>query len=144
MNKLIRILYIVLLAASALLGILFYIGGTELDGETPLLTNTFILWAYLLTAIAAIASIIFPIAQMISNPKNAKKSLLGVLAIIGVVVIAYIFSSAELMKFTDPAMAQYNIPSTLKQVDTGIFTTYILVGIAIIAMVYTEVAKMFK
>ena len=81
---------------------------------------------------------------MISNPKNAKKSLLGVLAIIGVVVIAYIFSSAELMKFTDPAMAQYNIPSTLKQVDTGIFTTYILVGIAIIAMVYTEVAKMFK
>jgi hypothetical protein len=144
MNKLIRILYIVLLAVSALLGLLFYMGGTELDGETPLLTNTFIMWAYILTGIAALASIIFPIFQMISNPKNAKKSLLGVVVLVAIVVVAYIFSSAELMKFTDPAMAKFNIPSTLKQVDTGIFTTYILVGVAIIAMIYSEVAKMFK
>lgn len=144
MNKLIRILYIVLLAASALLGILFYIGGTEIDGETPVFTNQFILWAYILTGIAAVASIVFPVFQMITNPKNAKKSLLGVIALVAVVVIAYFFSSGELMNLKAPELAKFNVSSTLKQVDTGIITTYILIGVAIVAMIYSEVANMFK
>lgn len=144
MNKLIRILYIVLLAVSAFLVILFYMGGTEVDGKTPVFTEQFIMWAYLLTGIAAIAAIIFPITQMITNPKNAKKSLVGVIALVAVVVIAYFFSSGELMKFSSAELAKFNVPSTLKQVDTGIISTYILVGVAVIAMIYSEVAKMFK
>ena len=143
MNKLIRIIYIVLLAASALLGVLFYAGGTGVDGS-PVFTNTFILWAYILTGIAAVAAIIFPVYHMISNPKNAKKSLLGVVALVAVVAIAYLFSSGDLMNFTDSKLAVYNIPSTLKQVDTGIIATYLLIGIAIIAMIYTEIVKIFK
>jgi len=144
MNKLIRIFYIVLLAASALLGLLFYMGGTELDGSTPVFTNQFILWAYILTGIATLVAIVFPISQMITNPKNAKKSLVGVIALIVVVVLSYLFSSGELMKFSSTELAKFNVPSTLKQVDTGIITTYILAGVAIIAMIYSEIAKMFK
>jgi len=143
MNKLIRILYIVLLAVSAFLGILFYAGGTETDG-TPVFTNTFILYAYILVGIAIVASLIFPLVQMITNPKNAKKSLLGILAVAVVVFIAYIFSSSETLTFTGSDMEKYNVPSLLKKVDTGIITTYILAAIAIIAMIYSETSKIFK
>lgn len=144
MNKLIRILYIVLLAVSALLAVLFYVGGIEIDGETPVFTQQFILWAYLLVGIATITAVAFPIIQMITNPQKAKKSLLGVAALVAVVAIAYFFSSGELMKFGSQEMAKFNVPSLLKQVDTGMITTYILFGIAIFATIYSEVSKMFK
>ncbi|MDX9695169.1 MAG: hypothetical protein RBT49_05195 [Bacteroidales bacterium] len=144
MNKLIRILYIVLLAVSALLAVLFYVGGNEIDGETPVFTQQFILWAYLLVGIATITAVAFPIIQMITNPQKAKKSLLGVAALVAVVAIAYFFSSGELMKFGSQEMAKFNVPSLLKQVDTGMITTYILFGIAIFATIYSEVSKMFK
>ncbi|MGE0088426.1 MAG: hypothetical protein AB7S50_03005 [Bacteroidales bacterium] len=144
MNKLIRILYIVLLAVSALLAVLFYVGGIEIDGETPVFTQQFILWAYLLVGIATITAVAFPIIQMITNPQKAKKSLLGIAALVAVVAIAYFFSSGELMKFGSQEMAKFNVPSLLKQVDTGMITTYILFGIAIFATIYSEVSKMFK
>lgn len=144
MNKLIRILYIVLLAVSALLAVLFYVGGIEIDGETPVFTQQFILWAYLLVGIATISAVAFPLVQMITNPQKAKKSLLGVAALVAVVAIAYFFSSGELMKFGSQEMAKFNVPSLLKQVDTGMITTYILFGIAIFATIYSEVSKMFK
>jgi ABC-type enterochelin transport system permease subunit len=144
MNKLIRILYIVLLAVSALLAVIFYVGAKEIDGETPVITQQFILWAYLLVGIATISAVSFPIIQMITNPQKAKKSLLGIAALAAVVAIAYFFSSGELMHFSSQGMAKFNVSSTLKQVDTGIITTYILVGIAIFATIYSEVSKMFK
>ena len=144
MNKLIRILYIVLLAVSALLAVLFYVGGNEIDGETPVFTQQFILWAYLLVGIATISAVAFPLVQMITNPQKAKKSLLGIAALVAVVAIAYFFSSGELMKFGSQEMAKFNVPSLLKQVDTGMITTYILFGIAIFATIYSEVSKMFK
>jgi peptidoglycan/LPS O-acetylase OafA/YrhL len=143
MNKFIRIIYIILLAICALLGILFYAGGTGAN-DSPIFTNTFIVWAYILTGIATLSAIVFPIVKMVGNPQNAKKSIMGVVALLIVVAIAYFFSSGDLMKLNDPEMAKYNIHSTLKEVDTGIITTYLLIGIAIVAMIYTEVAKIFK
>lgn len=144
MNKLVRIFYILLLVISAILCVLFYTGGTEIDGTTPIFTNTFILYAYILTGIAVVASLIFPVFQMITNPKNAKKSLLGVLALVVVVILAYVFSSAETLNFSGTDMEKFNVPSLLKKVDTGIITTYILVAVAIIAMIYSETSKLFK
>ena len=37
-----------------------------------------------------------------------------------------------------------NIPSVLKNVDTAIFSTYILLGVTVVAIIYSEIAKLLK
>lgn len=143
MTKILRIVLIVLLAISALITLLFYAGGEEIVGQ-PKYTQLFIVWAYILTGLAVGFAVIFPVIQMITNPKNAKKGLLGIVALAVFVFVAYAMSSTEILGITNPELAHYDVPSTLKYAGTMINSIYILAGIAIVSMVWTEVAKIFK
>ncbi|MDA3780715.1 MAG: hypothetical protein PF487_10935 [Bacteroidales bacterium] len=143
MNKLIRILLIVLIAISALFGLMFYFGG-DIPGTEgqPIYTQLFIVWAYILLAFSVILSVVFPIIHMILNPKNIKKSLLGFLAIAVLVFIAYLFASTDSVRLAGEGT--FDDVSVLKYVGTGIISMYFLSGIAILSIFYTEIAKMFK
>lgn len=143
MTKILRIVLIVLLAISALLTIMFYAGGEDISGQ-PAFTNIFILWAYALTGIAVGFAVIFPVIQMVTNPKNAKKGLIGIIALAVFVAIAYGMSSSEVLGITNPELVQYDVPATLKYAGTMINSIYVLAGLAIVSMIYTEVAKTFK
>ena len=37
-----------------------------------------------------------------------------------------------------------NVPSVLKKVGTGLISMYILLGLAVLTIVYTEISKYFK
>lgn len=143
MTKILRIVLIVLLAISALLTILFYAGGEDISGQ-PVYTNIYILWAYILTGIAVGFTVIFPVIQMITNPKNAKKGLLGIAALVVVIAIAYALSSSEMLGIRNPDLVKYDVPSTLKYAGTMINSIYVLAIIAFVAVLYTEVVKAFK
>lgn len=143
MTKILRIVLIILLAISGLLALLFYAGGEDMSGD-PAYTNIFILWAYVLTGLSVGLAVIFPIIQMITNPKNTKKSLMGIVALAVFVGIAYAVSSTDSLGITNPDIIQYDVPSSLKYAGTMINSIYILAAIAILSMVYTEVAKIFK
>ncbi|MFC2151402.1 hypothetical protein ACFLSE_02655 [Bacteroidota bacterium] len=152
MNKIIRIILIVLFSVSAIIMLFYYAGGKdtiELAAggkiETyPKFTNVLIIWAYILTGLAVGFTIVFPVIQMITNPKNAKKGLLGILALVVVLVIAYLFASGEILGIKNLELAKYDVPSTLKYAGMMINSIYILAIIAIVSMIYTEVAKVFK
>lgn len=143
MAKILRILLIVLLAISAVLAVLFYAGGEDMSGN-PSYTNIFILWAYVLTGIAVGFAVIFPVFQMITNPKNAKKGLLGIVALVVVLGVAYMMSSTQELGITNADLVKYDVPSTLKYAGTMINSIYVLAAVAILSMVYTEVSKAFK
>ncbi|MFP4023943.1 MAG: hypothetical protein ACLFVR_05395 [Thiohalospira sp.] len=143
MNKILRIVLIILLAVSAVMGILFYSGGEDISGQ-PVYTNTFIVWAYILTGIAIVFAIIFPIFQMIKNPKAAVKSLLGLLVVAVVIFVAYAVASGEKLGITNPELMKYDVPGTLKYAGTLLNSVYFLAGLAILSMIYSEVSKMFK
>ncbi|MCB2197215.1 MAG: hypothetical protein KQH79_15250 [Bacteroidetes bacterium] len=143
MTKILRILLIVLLAISAILAVLFYAGGEDMSGA-PAYTNIFLIWGAILAGIAAGFAVIFPIIQMITNPRNAKKGLLGIIALVVVLGIAYIMSSTEQLGITNADLIKYDVPSTLKYAGTMINSIYVLAGVAILSMVYTEVSKAFK
>jgi hypothetical protein len=153
MNKILRIALIVLFSISALIILMFYAGAKdtiELAAagriETyPKFTNMLIIWAYILTGTAIGLTIIFPVFQMISNPKNAKKGLIGIGALAVVIIIAYAFASGEALGITNVELAtKYDVPSTLKYAGMMLNSIYILALIAIGSMVYSEVAKVFK
>lgn len=143
MTKILRILLIVLLAISAILAVLFYAGGKDMSGA-PVYTNIFLIWGAILTGIAAGFAIIFPIIQMITNPKNAKKGLLGIVALVVVLGIAYMMSSTQQLGITNADLIKYDVPSTLKYAGTMINSIYVLAAVAILSMVYTEVSKAFN
>ena len=143
MSKILRIALIILLALSALICVLFYAGGENIIGQ-PRFTNLYMLWASILTVVAVGLTIIFPVIQMITNPKDAKKGLIGVAALAVVIGLAYVMSSGELLGITNAELVEYDTPSTLKYAGMMLNSIYVLAGLAILSMVYSEVSKAFK
>jgi hypothetical protein len=141
------VLYAVMIVSAILVG-LFYFGGivegTEGTSlEEPTITNTIINWTYVLFFVAAIAAVLFPIIYMIMHPANAKKAGIAILGLAVIVFIGYSLASGELLQFIDYT-GNDNNPKTLKLAGTGIITTYLLLGAAVLAIIYSEIAKMLK
>jgi uncharacterized membrane protein len=98
--------------------------------------------AYALFAIAALASVVFPLLYTVRNISDAKNSLIGVGALVVVLVLAYVLSSGE---FYFDGIEKFNMTeSGIKLVSAGLNSFYLLALLAIIAAVYSEVSSIFK
>jgi hypothetical protein len=98
--------------------------------------------AYILVGIALIAAIILPIINSINDPK----SLLG--TVVGLVIIAVLFFIGFSIA-TDEVTNVYinnNVTeaTTSKMIGGAIITMYILILLALVGIVVTEVTKVFK
>jgi len=102
------------------------------------MTNYGIIICYILLAVATLAAVVFPIIQLAQNPKNAKGALVGIGALVVVVGISYILAADN-----NPSNIEITADAA-KQVGTGLYAFYLLSAVAIIAVVYSEVAKFFK
>jgi hypothetical protein len=130
-----------------LIGIFFFGGFVEgTEGTSiaePLITETILKWAYVLLIITAIILIGFQLVFMLTNLKALKR-----MGIILAVVAALIFASYQLADDTVLNLIQYtgpdNVPGTLQTVGTAIIFTYILGVLAIVAIIYSAIANMFK
>ena len=102
------------------------------------MTNYGIIVCYILLAVATLSAIVFPLIQLVQNPKNAKGALLGVGALVVVVGISFALASD-----VNPSNMEIT-PQAAKQVGTGLYAFYILAAVAVGSLVYSEVAKLFK
>lgn len=148
LSKIVSYVLYALMGISVLLAILFYFGkvipGTEgTNMHEPTVTKTILLWAGILAGLTALLSIVFPIINVVTNPKAAKKTLFTVLGVAVLIFIAWLLSSDAILD-----MPHYdgtdNVPSTLKLAGTGLFTAWILVVLAILSILYSEIVKYFK
>ena len=127
------ILY-VLIALAALSGVLFYVG--------VLSNDLFLNLGILILIIGLIIMLISPIYGFITNPQNLKALLisLGVGAV--VLIISYSIAGNE---FTQLQLEQFDITEqTSKLVGMGLFATYIMFGLAVLAFIYSAVSKVIK
>ena len=148
LQRILSILLYILLAVSAVLILIFYFGpdvegttGTNL--EEPTITNVILRWAQALLGIGAVLAIVFPLGYMIANPKNATKALIALVFIGVVVVVGYLLASDQVMQLT-AYQGTDNNPETLKWSGTGLISMYLLLGLAVLSIVYSEIAKFFK
>ena len=148
LSKIVTYLLYFLMLVSVVLVILFYFGkvvpGTEdTNFEEPVITKTILLWAGILVGLTAVLSLAFPIINIVTNPKAAKGTLFTLIGAAVLIFIAWILASDAVLD-----MPHYegkdNVPKTLKLAGTGIFTAYILAGLAILSILYSEIAKYFK
>jgi len=133
-NKLYRIILIALLGLSAVLSVLFFVGAVS---EGLLIT-----WCYILFGIAAISAIVFPILNMVQNPKGAKNALIGVIAL--VVVFFFFYALAGNEEFFTHDGNLLADAATSKKSEAGLIAFYIMGAAAIGAVIFAEVSKMLK
>jgi len=147
-SKIISIVLWVLMGISIILLVLFYFGkvvpGTEdTNLHEPVITQTFLVWAYILGGITAGLALTFPIINVIQNPKSAKKGLFVILGIAVLIFIAYSLASDHVLNIPGYD-GKDNVTKTLKFTGTGLITMYILAGLAVLSIIYSEIAKYFK
>ena len=147
-RKIISIILYVLMGVSIVLVALFYFGkvvpGTEgTNMEEPVITGKILVWAAILVIITAGLALIFPIINLVTNIKSAKKGLFTLLGVAVLIFIAYTLASNEVLSIPGYNGTD-NIPGILKLAGTGLFTTYILAGLAVLSILYSEIANYFK
>ena len=99
---------------------------------------------YILLALTLAIALIFPLIFMFTSFKNLIRTL-GVLIGAAVLVgIAYSLASATPLQIPGYAGTDSSDPIVLKLVDTGIFLTYFLLGLALLSIFYSEIVKAFK
>lgn len=99
MNNLPKITMYILIAVSLVITAMFWLGGgstVEINGETldePTYTGAYIIWAYILCAIAValifIISIIKFVISFIANPKKGITTLLVLAIFAGVFIVSW-------------------------------------------------------
>jgi len=127
------ILY-VLIAIVALLGILFYTGNLTED--------KFITVSTWLLILGVAVMIISPIYTFLINPKNLVKLLVSIGLLVVVIVIGYSMAGNT---FTELQLETLKTDAdTSKLVGMGLYVTYILFGLTILAAIYASIVKVFK
>ena len=133
-NKLFSIILMALLGLSALLSILFF-AGVVTEG-------LLIAWCYVLFGIAVIVALAVSVMGMVQNPKKAKNALIGGGILLAICLIGYFVSGDEVHMnqdgetLADAGMSQLS--------EGGLISFYILVVVAVGAIIFAEVSKAIK
>ena len=151
LRKILSVLTIVLFLVSAVIVVMFYLNVVPLSNPEEQMahgvTDTFIGWAYILFGICAVlAFLVFPlwgfVQQIIDNPKSVVKTVIIVAAVALVCIIAYALADGSFSSITS-TLVETN-ETELKWSGAGLNALYISLGIAILAVIYAEVAKKFN
>lgn len=149
-NKLIalitKIISWVIMGASIIVALVFFfrISGAEADMK-EIIAAPYINWAIILLLIGAVLAVIFPLVHFILNPKNIAKVLVSLGVLAAVFLTAYLLSdTTPIVTATSALEPNFSDPAVLKLADTGIIATYILLGTALLALLFTGVRGIFN
>ncbi|MBU2913875.1 MULTISPECIES: hypothetical protein [Reichenbachiella] len=95
--------------------------------------------SYTLTILAGLAAIVFPIINSVSDPKSLVKAGAGLGALLVIFLISWAISGS------DVTAAYADLSPSLSKFIGGLLTMmYVLTGLALVGIVYTEVSKAIK
>ena len=97
-----------------------------------------IIVTYVLLGVATISAIVFPLLNMIKNIKKAKTTIIGLLIFAIIMFVGYSLS-------TDEVYQGFNVTPFQSQLIGGsILATIMLALLAVAAIIYTEISKLFR
>ncbi len=110
--------------------------------DTNTLVNIGLYVSYALIAVCVLGIIIFAVTRLAKDPKSAKSFLIGLLALGVLVAISYFAANGSDANTTYAKLEVSEQAS--KSVGMGLILFYILMGVAVIAILFSEVARLFK
>ncbi|MBC2838722.1 hypothetical protein H7F20_05195 [Robiginitalea sp. SC105] len=144
MHKIVKILLVVLGAIAAILW--FMLPETEMPASEAIdsgAMNGMFIIMYLLLGIAVLFSLVFALKNLFTNPESLKKTLFVVIGFLVVVGLSYVLSDGA--DGTVEEMAGRGVAtteSTVKNIGAGLNMFFLLVIIAILAMLWGGIKKM--
>jgi hypothetical protein len=140
------LLWVLALISIVLCGYVFIKCGT-LDAksekaEMMAVINPMLVWSYILVGIAAVVAVFLPLPQVIENPKSAIGILIGLVAFIVVVGLAYVFAVGDALPFPpghDPVSE-----GAIKFTDVNLIAVYIMLGATILVTLVTSALNVLK
>ena len=107
-----------------------------------IIVNVGIIVAYVLIVIGVVSAVVFPLINAVSQPQLLVKSGIGILAVAIVFGIGYALSDSGLTaKFIQSGVETEGLS---KMIGGALTMVYLLMGVALIGIVYTEFSKAFK
>ena len=139
--KLLSIFKYLILAVSVVLavGVMFSAEGTPSQG---MFLDAVLYWSYCLLGATVLGVVIFPMINLVKNPKGALRSLFGLALLIVVLLIGFALSSAE--PVVTAANHVFDNVLELRLSDVGLYTAYIVFAASIITIVVTEIVKVIR
>ena len=135
LNKYLQIVLYVILGVSLILYGFFYINGESM-------TDAVLIWAYILLGLTVVLLLVFPVLYFIKNPKAAIKFLIVLVGFAILFGIGYLLASGDI---NAPIFEKQGVTSnTSRLVGAGMITTYILAGIAVLAIIYSSISSVFN
>ena len=143
------ILWVLLLVSSVLIISLMVNINEDVKTDPAMLSwiNSNIIWAYILIAFGAGIAIIAGIMQIVTDKKAARGGIISLVFMGAVALVSYLMASSEIPQFigVDKFINDGSLTEGIaKLVDTGLYATYILLGIAILSIILTPVVRMFR
>ncbi|MBU2649775.1 MAG: hypothetical protein KKA81_02470 [Bacteroidetes bacterium] len=133
-GKILKWVLSLILAVSAVMGLLFYMD--------VIADDLLIYWGYILVIITAVITIIFPLVYLLLNLKSSVKFLLILALLVVLGIVSYAFSGNE---FTALQLEKMEVTAdTSRWVGAGLIFTYILAGLTVISIVYASISRIFK
>lgn len=127
-----RIVLIALMVVGVVLWILILTGGD--DSVTPMIT-----WAYIAFFAAIALAILSTVFSIVINPSSLKNAVIGIVIVAVIAGLSYVLADGS-----DFAMYKNTDESTSKLVSTGLNAFYIVGLLAVLSVVYSGVARIFK
>jgi hypothetical protein len=138
------ILYIILVISLILTVLMIFGGNVPGDpNQTPAFTDTILKFAYFLIFASVATAVLFELVNSVLHPRNAKKTLLSTIAVSVVLFIGFMMADGTPLKIVGYDGAD-NVPSMLLLTDTGLYAFYILLIMAVLAIVVTEIIRLVK
>ncbi len=107
-------------------------------------TDIALIWGYILVLLTLLASIIFPLISVLSNPRALIRLVAVLVGAAVLVIISYLVSSDRPIDIIGYTGTDNRDPATLKMIDTVLFVTYMLFGLALASILFAIVSRPFK
>lgn len=107
-------------------------------------TDIALIWAYILVLLTLIASVVFPLIAVFSNPRGLIRLVAVLVGAAVLVIISYAVSSDTPIDIIGYTGTDNSDPATLKMIDTVLFVTYMLFGLALASILYAIISRAFK
>jgi len=107
-------------------------------------TDIALVWAYILVIFTLVIALVFSLIFMFSNTKSLVRGLFVLIGAAILVGVAYMLGSDTPLEIIGYEGTDNKDPQVLRLVDMGLISTYFVLGLIVLSILYSEIAKYFK
>ena len=145
LSKVLNIILLVLMAVTVILAVMFYVKvapAEEITANLMKYINWFMVWGVILIILVIFfAVIVGPIIEIINNPKTIIKGAISLVFLGIIIAIGFAMSKVEDIHLAEEVT---NLATRQKVADTALFSMYILAGLGIVAIIFSEIKSFLK